>query len=178
MRGYFAIGAEGMSKQLNLSTLVRSAYAFEASFVFTVNAHSKALRKGTDSSKALTHLPVYNWASVEDMQLPDSCKLVGVEFIDEAIDLPSFCHPVNAAYVLGPEKGILSEEMLAKCDHIIKIPTRFCINVSVAGSIIMYDRIRSLGRFSPKPLSEINKITKLEDHVHGKHENYATRKTN
>lgn len=178
MRGYFAIGAEGISKHMNLGNLIRSAYAFEASFVFTVNAHSRALKKKSDSNKALTHLPVYNWGNVEEMQLPDSCKLVGVEFIDDAVDLPSFCHPLNAAYVLGPEKGILSDAMLEKCDHIIKIPTRFCINVSVAGAIIMYDRVKSLGRFAPKPLSEINRITDLKDHVHGTHQNYATRKSN
>ncbi len=176
MRGYFAIGAEGISKHMNLGNLIRSAYAFEASFVFTINAHAKAFKKGADSSKATTHLPVYNWESVETMQLPEACKLVGVEFIEEAIDLPSFHHPINAAYVLGPEKGILSDELLEKCDQIVKIPTRFCINVGVAGAIIMYDRVKSLGRFAPKPISEVAKVEKLDNHVHGTHQNYSTRK--
>ncbi len=42
-RGYFAIGAEHISKQLNLGNMVRSAHAFGASFVFTVGAHYTAL---------------------------------------------------------------------------------------------------------------------------------------
>ncbi len=176
MRGYFAIGAEGISKNMNLGNLIRSAYAFNAHFVFTVDAHPKALRAGSDSSSALTHLPLYNWASVDEMQLPQSCKLVGVEFLEDAVDLPSFCHPLNAAYVLGPEKGVLSNQMLAKCDHIIKIPTKFCINVGIAGAIIMYDRIKSLGRFAPKPLSELAKTEKIAEHKHGTHHNFETRK--
>ncbi len=38
MRGYFAIGVENISKEMNLGNLFRSAHAFGASFVFTVNA--------------------------------------------------------------------------------------------------------------------------------------------
>ena len=81
------------------------------------------------------------------MTLPLSCKLVGVELIEGAIDLPSFRHPPHAAYVLGPELGVLSEALLSRCDHVIKIPTAFCINVAMAGAIVMYDRVRSLGSF-------------------------------
>ena len=42
----------------------------------------------------------------------NKCKLVGVELIDDAIELPSFHHPKQAAYVLGPEMGSLSKEMI------------------------------------------------------------------
>jgi len=33
--------------------------------------------------------------------LPKGCRLVGVELLDEAVDLPNFAHPQQAAYVLG-----------------------------------------------------------------------------
>jgi hypothetical protein len=39
--------------------------------------------------------------------------LIGVELIDEAILLPSFRHPLNAAYVFGPERSALSPAMVA-----------------------------------------------------------------
>ncbi len=42
-RGYFAIGAERMSKSLNLGNLMRSAHGFGASFTFTVGATYRAL---------------------------------------------------------------------------------------------------------------------------------------
>lgn len=153
-RGYFAIGAERMSKALNLGNLMRSAHGFGASFTFTVGATYQALEARADTSKGQTHLPHYNWRSLEEMTLPVGCKLVGIELLDDAIDLPSFRHPMQAAYVLGPEMGSLSPELLKKCDYVVKIPTRFCVNVAMAGAIVMYDRARCLARFADRPLRE------------------------
>ena len=56
--------------------------------------------------------------------------------------------------MLGPERGSLSPELLARCDYVVRIPTSFCINLAMAGAIVMYDRVRSLGRFQPRPLGE------------------------
>lgn len=151
-RGYFAIGAERMSKALNLGNLMRSAHGFGAAFTFTIGATYHALEARADTSKGQWHLPHYNWATLDDVALPQGCKLVGVELIDEAIDLPSFRHPLRAAYVLGPEMGSLSPPLLARCDWVVKIPTRFCINVAMAGAIVMYDRTRSLARFADRPM--------------------------
>jgi tRNA G18 (ribose-2'-O)-methylase SpoU len=151
-RGYFAIGAERMSKALNLGNLMRSAHGFGAAFTFTVGATYHALEARADTSKGQWHLPHYNWSTLDDMTLPQGCKLVGIELIDAAIDLPSFRHPLRAAYVLGPEMGSLSEPLVARCDWVVRIPTRFCINVAMAGAIVMYDRTRSLARFADRPL--------------------------
>lgn len=152
-RGYFAIGAERMSKALNLGNLMRSAHGFGASFTFTVGATYRALEAHADTSKSQLHLPHYNWNSLDEMAFPQGCRLVGVELIDEAIDLPSFRHPVRAAYVLGPEKGSLSPQLLERCDFTVKIPTRFCVNVAMAGAIVMYDRVLSLAHFAERPVA-------------------------
>ena len=143
-RGYFAIGAERISKALNLGNLMRSAHGFGASFTFTIGATYQALEARADTSKGSQHLPHYNWASGDELALPQGCRLVGVELLDVAIDLPSFRHPLRAAYELGPEQGALSPELLARCDHVVRIPSSFCINVAMAGAIVMYDRVRSL----------------------------------
>ena len=95
-----------------------------------------------------------NWATLEDMALPQGCKLVGVELLDTATDLPSFRHPLKAAYVLGPEQGSLSDKLLERCDYVVRIPTSFCVNVAMAGAIVMYDRTRSLARFADRPIRE------------------------
>jgi tRNA G18 (ribose-2'-O)-methylase SpoU len=153
-RGYFAIGAERSSKALNLGNLMRSAHGFGASFTFTVGATYKALEARADTSKGQWHIPHYNWPGLDDMVLPQGCKLVGVELLDSAVDLPSFRHPQRAAYVLGPEKGSLSPELLDRCSYVIRIPTSFCVNVAMAGAIVMYDRTRSLARFADRPLRE------------------------
>jgi tRNA G18 (ribose-2'-O)-methylase SpoU len=153
-KGYFAIGAERMSKSLNLGNLMRSAHGFGAAFTFTVGATYRALEAYADTSKSQLHLPHYNWASLDEMALPQGCKLVGIELLDDAIDLPSFRHPLRAAYVLGPEQGSLSPQLLARCDYTVKIPTHFCVNVAMAGAIVMYDRVKSLARFAERPVRE------------------------
>ena len=40
--------------------------------------------------------------------------------------------------------GSLSPALLARCDTIVKIPTLFCVNVAMAGAVVMYDRYRTL----------------------------------
>ncbi len=153
LRGYFAIGAEGLSKPGNFGNLMRTAHAFGACFFFTIDADAAIKRSPvSDTSRSVDHLPYYAWPDVASMALPKDCQIVGVELSDEAIDLPSFSHPKRAAYVLGPERGSLSEAMLSRADHVIRIPSAFCINVATAGAIVMYDRIRMFGGFAGRPV--------------------------
>ncbi len=175
MRGYFAIGAEKISKPMNVGNLVRSSHAFGASFFFTVGAQYRASEARSDTSKAPDHMPIYNWASIEDMVLPQGCALVGIELTDDAIELPSFGHPLRAAYVLGPERGSLSPAMLARCRYVIKIPTAFCINVAMAGAIVMYDRVKTLGRHARRPVSEGPPTEPLPVHAQGAPRSRTTR---
>ena len=167
-RGYFGIGVERISKAMNVGSIMRSAHAFGASFVFTVDA-VYAAREGAkaDTSKAPAHLPLYEFDDVDALRLPRGCQLVGIELIDEAIELPSFRHPQQCAYVLGPERGSLSHEMVARCDHVVKIPTSFCLNVATAGAIVMYDRVQSMGRFADRPVAPGGKTEPLPDAVFG-----------
>ncbi|MEM9592421.1 MAG: RNA methyltransferase [Pseudomonadota bacterium] len=166
-RGYFGIGAESISKSVNLGGLLRSANAFGASFAFTVGADDRALELRSDTSKADTHVPVFHWRTVDEMQLPKGCSLVGIEILDEAQDLPSFPHPLQCAYVLGPERGVLSDDLLARCDQVVRIPTNFSLNVATAGAIVMYDRLRAVGRFAPRPVSERTAASERAPHVQG-----------
>lgn len=136
---------------MNIGNIFRTAHAFDASFVFTVNAHYSVRRSKSDTARSTSHTPFYEWDAMDDLVLPKGCAMVGVELVDEAVDLPSFRHPARAAYILGPEKGSLGPETLAMCDHIIKIPTKFCINVATAAAIVLYDRTISLGKFRLRP---------------------------
>jgi tRNA G18 (ribose-2'-O)-methylase SpoU len=153
MRGYFGIGAEEISKEMNLGALMRTAHAFGASFFFTVNAAPK-LRTAykSDTSRSFDHMPYYPWDTLGDLRLPQGCVLVGVELTDDAVALPAFKHPQAAAYVLGRERGSLSPEMQARCSHIVKIPTKFSLNVGLAGALVMYDRVVSLGGYPARPI--------------------------
>lgn len=153
MRGYFGIGAEDISKPMNVGALMRTAHAFGASFFFTINAHPKVREAyNSDTSRSFEHMPYYPFENLDALRLPKGCTLIGVELTDDAIDLPAFKHPNAAAYVLGRERGSLSPALLSLCAHVVKIPTKFCINVGLAGALVCYDRALSIGGYPARPV--------------------------
>tara|TARA_Y100001970_G_scaffold254321_1_gene329972 strand:+ start:1224 stop:1727 length:504 start_codon:yes stop_codon:yes gene_type:complete len=153
IRGYFGVGIENSSKQMNAGNLFRTAHAFGASFLFTINAQYSVKKVKSDTSIAPKNIPWYDFNSVTNLNLPRGCSLIGVEFQEDSIELPVFRHPSNAAYIFGPEMGNLSPEILKICIQVIKIPTNFSLNVATAGAIIIYDRIRTMGKFGNRPVS-------------------------
>jgi len=172
MRGYFAIGIEGASKAGNIGNLMRTAHGFGAAFVFAIapalkSAERRNLRARTDTSKTETQIPYYEFDSLAGLKLPKGCALVGVELIDDAQEMPAFRHPLNAAYILGSERYSLSDGVIAACDHVIKIPTKFCLNVATAGAVVMYDRLLCHGRFPDRPVSPRGRPEPLPAHVRG-----------
>lgn len=173
MRGYFGIGIDKVSKTGNVGNLVRTAHSFGANFVFAINpkivAHTGEMitKDFTDTSKSHSQIPFFNYATAADVTMPQGCQMVGIELTDDAIDLPSFKHPLQAVYVLGGERATLSGETLARCDSVIKIPTRFSLNVATAGAIVMYDRHRVLGGYPDRPLMTGKRPDEKPKHVHG-----------
>lgn len=153
-RGYFGVGVQGISKEGNIGNLVRTTHAFGGSFFFTISSPLDVEGvRSTDTSGAFDHVPYHQYKSVGDLLLPEGCTLVGVELTEDSIELPSFRHPARAAYVLGPEMGSLSTDLVEKCEFVVKIPMKFCVNVGVAGAIVMYDRLISNNRFPDRPVS-------------------------
>jgi hypothetical protein len=83
------------------------------------------------------------------------------------IEKPCFAHPLRAAYVLGPERGALSPELAARCQHLVRIPAAFALNLATAGTIVMYDRLRAHGRFAAHPVAEGADALPPSPHVQG-----------
>lgn len=167
-RGFFALGVQGITKGGNLGSLIRTAHSFGASYFFTINPQvNYGEVRLSDTSAAFAHMPYYEYESVDALLMPRKTALVGVELTDESVDLPSFRHPLQAAYVLGPERGSLSDDLVARCDHLIKIPMKFCVNVGVAGAIVMYDRLLQHGRFAPRPVRAGEPTEFLPEHARG-----------
>src|SRR5882757_9216293 len=152
-RGYFGIGVEGVSKSANIGALLRTGHAFGASFCFTIGTGWDARASRTaDTADTPLHVPMWCYATVAELSLPRGCALVGVELLEDAVDLPSFRHPLSAAYVLGPERAGLSPGLLQRCDHVVRIPARFALNLAVAGALVLYDRLLQHGRFAERPV--------------------------
>lgn len=136
-----------------MGALLRTAHAFGASFCFTLGAgfDARAGRRA-DTADTPAHVPLWRFDDIADLRLPKGCALVGIEVREDAVALPSFRHPLSAAYVLGPERSSLSAALVARCDHIVRIPTRFSLNLAVAGALVLYDRLLQHGRFADRPV--------------------------
>ncbi len=152
-RGYFGIGVEGVSKSANVGALLRTAHAFGAAFCFIVGPGWDA-RAGrlADTAETPAQVPLWRFADIDSLRLPQRCVLVGVELLETAMDLPSFRHPINAAYVLGPERSGLSPATLQRCRHVVRVPARFALNLAVVGALVLYDRLLQHGRFAERPV--------------------------
>lgn len=141
MSGAFAIGVEYPKTAVNIGTLLRSAYNFGAATVFTVGHRYR--HQSSDTVEAFRHLPLMQFDSWEQAwpHLPHEWEPVAVELCPRAKSLVSFVHPKQAIYLLGKEDGNVSEYVLNRCQGVVQIPSLLCLNVAVAGSIVMYDRL-------------------------------------
>ena len=139
--GFFGIGIVNNSDEKNIGMLWRSAFIMGASFIFTVG--KKYTPHGSDTTKTWTKIPLYHYKEMEDLKqnLPYSTKIIGVELSDKAEMIYSFQHPDQAIYILGNEQIGLSKKIMDSCHATIKIPGERSLNVAVAGSIVLYDRL-------------------------------------
>lgn len=140
VRGYFGIGVLNPKTEHNIGTLWRSAFNFGSLFMFTIGKRYK--RQSSDTCETWRHLPLYHFLDMVDFQehRPYDCLLIGVEQCEESINIKEYTHPERAIYLLGAEDNGLTKEAIEKCQRVIHIESPRCLNVAVAGSIVMFDR--------------------------------------
>lgn len=165
--GYFGIGIVRGKTEGNHGTLWRSAFQMGAAFVFTVGASYRSGKNGSaesnaDVTKIYKHVPMFSFENEAQLttNLPYSVPWVGIEL--GGTPLHEFEHPERAVYLLGSEGNGLPSGLLKACQHVVTISSeRYAsFNVSVAGSIVMYDR--HVKRLQKKNSSELSKIPKDE----------------
>lgn len=139
-RGFFAIGIEHGKNGANVGTLWRSANIMGAAFIFTVGRRYK--RQPSDTLESWRHIPLFHFDTIDDLKAhaPHDSLLVGVEMDDAAEPVESFKHPARAVYLLGAEDHGLSPEAIKASQKLVVLPGERSLNVSVAGSLVLYDR--------------------------------------
>lgn len=141
MRGHFGIGIYMGKHWENVGILWRGAYQLGASYIFTVGKRYR--RVATDTEKSWRHIPLFSYATFDEMAqaAPFATPLVAIE--EGGIPLPDFVHPERAVYLLGAEDSGLPKEVLARCHHHVTIPAvvKASYNVAIAGTLVMYDRM-------------------------------------
>ena len=139
-RGYFEIGIYRSKTPANVGTLWRSAYQMGAAGIFTVG--KRYPNQASDTVKAFRSIPDRSHADFDALMaaLPHSCPIVAVEMGGRS--LGSFTHPERACYLLGAEDHGIPAAILARCHHVISLPSvrTESYNVAVAGSLVMFDR--------------------------------------
>ena len=138
---YFEIGIYNPKSAANVGTLWRTAYQLGAAGIFTIGQRYKT--QPSDPFNVPRHIPLRNYADFDVFlaSKPIGSILVGVE--QGGTLLSNFDHPPQAIYLLGAEDRGLPREVLEKCNAIVTLEAmlRSSFNVTVAGSIVIYDRI-------------------------------------
>ncbi len=137
---YFGIGIQNGKSPQNLGSLWRSAQNLGASFIFTIG--HRYSKDPTDTNDAVKSIPYYHYEHFQEFykNLPKGARLVGIEITEDAASLEDFHHPKRCVYLLGAEDHGLTKEALSKCHLVVKFNSIRSLNVSIAGSIVMYDR--------------------------------------
>jgi len=141
MRGFFEIGIYRGKTPANVGTLWRSAYQLGAAGIYTIGPRYP--NQASDTVKAHRHIPLREYADMDDFMaaIPYGCPVIAVEMGGKP--LANFVHPERAVYLLGAEDHGIPASALARCHHVISLPSvrTESYNVAVAGSLVMFDRL-------------------------------------
>ncbi|MBU2939756.1 RNA methyltransferase [Lacinutrix sp. C3R15] len=137
---YFGIGIQNGKTPENLGMLWRTAQNLGASYIFTIG--NRYAKQACDTHNAVKAMPYFHYATFDDFfnNIPKGARLVGVELDASAVALETFHHPRRCVYLLGAEDHGLSKQAIEKSHFLVKFKSQLSLNVSVAGSIVMYDR--------------------------------------
>lgn len=140
--GYSGIAIYHPKSEINVGTLWRTAFLYDAAFLATIG--HRYHKQASDTPGTSNHIPLFAYASFDEFyaNLPHDCQLVGVELDDTAIALTNFIHPQRCVYLLGAEDHGIPGKILDRCHQKVMIPTprEWSMNVSVAGSLVLFDR--------------------------------------
>lgn len=138
-KGYYGIGIYETKEGENVGTLWRSAYNFGADFIFTIGKRYRKQPSNTTATER--HIPLFHFDSWDDFiqHQPKEAEIVFIEQTKGSKKLHEVSHPKQAVYILGSEdRGVPLEIM--RGHQKVEFDTPICLNVAVAGSIVMYDR--------------------------------------
>ncbi len=137
-RGFAGIGLIRPKNVHNEGGIMRAAHCFGASLVMLQGARFQ--RQSSNVTRAERHIPTMHVDSIVD-SAPHGCLRIAVDLIEGATDLRDFIHPERAIYIFGPEDGTLGKAVHERCQHVVSIPTAFCLNLAATVNVVLYDRM-------------------------------------
>lgn len=124
----------------NIGTAMRSCFNFGASSIITIGRRYG--RESSDTPDTGAHIPIFHFNTFDDY-LNSSLRWphIGIEIVENSINIKNFVHPKSAVYMFGPEDGSLSKKAQSICCAMVQIPTNQCLNLAVTASCVMFDRL-------------------------------------
>jgi tRNA G18 (ribose-2'-O)-methylase SpoU len=146
---YCGIGIMQHKRDYNIGTLWRSAYILGASYIFTIGKSYK--KQTSDVLKTWARMPLFHYDTFEDFKanIPYDCRIVGVELDERSVPLKDFEHPNRSIYLLGAEDNGLPPDVLKECHKLVQLPGSISLNVAVAGSLVLNDRVNKVATKLP-----------------------------
>lgn len=141
MRGYAAIGIYAPKNTINFGGTLRAAMCYNAALIILDTPRFK--NWASDTTNAEKHIPTIVGGILDHR--PHNCPLIVIELLPEAKSLTTFTHPERAFYVFGPEDGNVPKSIINKAQHVVSIPTRFCMNLAATVNVVLYDRLLKSG---------------------------------
>jgi tRNA G18 (ribose-2'-O)-methylase SpoU len=139
----FAIAAWEISKEHNVGTLVRTAHAAAATEVIlagerewnvpaarTADLYTEIVQLDADVAAFRAHLVHRGW------------NLVAVELAEGSVNIFDAVYPERPCFLLGAELGGVPPELMEHAELVVQIPQWGlvpCLNLAVAGSLVVYD---------------------------------------
>lgn len=136
MRGFAGIGLVGPKIESNVGGALRAAHCYGAAFI--VIEAPRFHHRATNVTQAQKHIPMIMGPICDHR--PYDCPMVVIEIIPGAVALPDFAHPERALYVFGPEDGSVPRHIVERAQHIVSVPTTFCMNLAATVNVVLYDR--------------------------------------
>ncbi len=145
-----ALAAWNISKAHNVGSLVRTAHAAAVREVILVGERewNREAARTADLYTTVTHLPAETGAFLHHVRSRGH-TLVAVELSPGAVNLFEADYPPDPCFLLGAELGGIPRDLLDEADLVVQIPQWGlvpCLNVAVAGSIVVYDHLAKLHR--------------------------------
>lgn len=140
-RGYAMIGLRNPKSGENVGGAARAAHCYRAAGMVIDGPRRNALmRHPTDTMKAYRHMPV-QWVDDLFSAVPFDCVPIAIELHERAKPLCEAKHPERAIYIFGAEDATLGGDTLDRCERVLYIPTRDCMNLAATVNVVLYDRM-------------------------------------
>jgi len=153
-KGFCGIGVFMPKTKENIGTLIRSAKMFKADFVFMIGERYVSQ---CSAVKLDIKIPIFYFKDFETFCecMPPVEKYTCIELTENSKSLSKYKHRDKGIYILGSEDNGLPKEILEsdRCEF-IEIEGDSSLNVSVAGSIVLYHRFTSLNLDKQLPEKE------------------------